>query len=164
MKLPEFSVLILGICLAACNSDCSERNEFYKSKGDFDLRRIPLIRPYVIVDTRTDYWLVDYFYFDKNKPWNNRQRVDRFTIVDSVIVIECNDCVYDGEEEKGVYTVVIPKNKFEKTFTNRKDYQGFLIKNNIKPKEMYRPTDTYLSWEKGAHLPWAAIKLSYEDK
>lgn len=165
MKIMAFTNIVLASMLStSCNYLSKEQDEFYYSKGETDLRRIPLIKPYVIQDTYTNFWLIDYFYYDKKRPWNDRQKVDYFSIVDSAIIIGCNNCIWDGEEHKNVYTVIIPKHHIEKTFTDKKAFTEYLVKSNIQPSRKFQPTETYLNWEKGKPLPWPKIDTSYEAK
>jgi hypothetical protein len=108
----------------------------------------------VILDTRTNYWLIDFFHFDRKKPWNDRQKVDFFYISDSLFIVGCSNCIFDGERHKNVYSIIIPNKSFEKTFIDEVLFNEYIELQGIKLGTQYKPGKTYEYWEKNNTLPW----------
>ena len=157
-------LLIFSIILLSCNGGDS----FYSYYAQEDLYRIPLIEPYQLInlygieEDQAKSWQIEFhFGGDKDVPGYNNEGLTNGGQA-SVLATEINVSKgiiygYDpGDNDyPPVWFVIIPKEKIEKVFKNKKqDWESFLEEKGIESIHLYSVWELFKQFKKTYTLPW----------
>ncbi|MEO7211170.1 hypothetical protein [Mucilaginibacter sp.] len=140
----------------ACKHNYSHVDRFYTEKGDGDMGRLPLIKPYEVLSTTTDMgWCIALKGKYSGIGFCNVKKV---TVLDTVILLYTGNTILYNRNVKQSWHVIIPKNDFDKGFDNHTDYLNFLTSMAIKPEPNLYNIDLVASYfDEYEFIDWKKI-------
>ena len=146
---------LIATLFVGCSAiTCKNVDDFYYSSQVEDLWRLPLIKPYELINLRnsdsthpaTNEWQLDFFQ-------KTEYVGDLFTRVYKINVK--NKIIYGYG--KGVYKdyfAIDTRINKEYFFDNKKDWNDFLNKNSIDSTNILNAWNTFYEFHRNATLPW----------
>jgi hypothetical protein len=157
MKFIFFYSLLL---FSSCNikndklsSSKISRDKFYTDQGDWDDRRIPLLKPYELIRLKGDsQWIMPLYTTSINVSITNVMEVN---VLDSIIIIHSGETDFiGGMTPKEAWFIILPNTKIEKGFTKRRDFEKELLAMHEGAGSFLKANDVYSSFTKKKIVDW----------
>lgn len=163
--MQKFLIFLLSLVLAACEGS---NNSFYTYYAEEDLYRLPLIKPYKLINLYGfkegeghDSWQINFHYGgDKNvRGYNNIDIPNYKPVVLATDINISKEIIFGYDPGRGedppVWFIIIPDQKLEKVFKNEKtEWQKFLKKEGVVDFKLYRVWPLFEEFKKSHILPW----------
>jgi hypothetical protein len=155
--LASFIALILVISFSCkSNNHHKYKDSFYNGDYDFDVKRLPLIRPYVSLQSPVDtsFWLCDLR--TNNISYTSSANGEQFYVSKEFIVIACsNKCFFDGQLTDSVFYLMTPKDSLEYAFKTKRELNRKVDSLfGVKDVELKDFNSVYKQYHKTGKLPW----------
>lgn len=147
--------VLLVSCLHTSNKKLKV-DIFYTEKGDGDMGRIPLLKPYEAVIATKDYgWCISLHGKYSGIGFCNIKKV---AVLDTVLLVSTGNTILNGADVKESWHIIIPKNDFDKGFDNYRDYIAYLNTLGMKTEPMLYNIDSVASYFNDHDvIDWKAI-------
>jgi hypothetical protein len=156
--------VVLAFFIFSCNGG---NNPFYSYYAEEDLYRVPLIKPYQLInlygveEDNFPLWQMDFHYGgDKNTPgFNSDLGPNSVPGVSATEINVTNGVIYGHSPKNGdypdVWFAVIPERKIEKVFKGKEtEWIDFLKRNSITNIQMYPVWNLFRKYKDTYTLPW----------
>lgn len=150
----------------ACNQQNKNRrhaDKFYTEKSDWDVIRIPLVKPYEALNLSSDQdWSVQLA--DMADPSGGPISVPgtkHINVIDSVILIHSRKTILDGEWVNEAWFVFIPKNQIFRGFKTHREYLNYTSSIKIKDPKLYDANEIMQYFNKKDTVDWQEINRLY---
>ena len=149
-------MLTCVIICVACNNKHSNIDKFYTDKGDGDIGRIPLLKPYEAEIVTKDYgWCISLKGKYSGIGFCNVKKVN---VIDSVVFVYTGNTILNGMDVKNSWHIIIPKNDFEKGFSSNVDYLSYLKEIGIKSAPRLHNIDSIANYfDEHNFIDWKVI-------
>jgi hypothetical protein len=139
------------------SSTKQQDDAFYTYAKDWDLYRIPLIKPIQVISTigYGDTWVIE-------SPYQQIKRAGQIgvmyiTVVDSVIIVDAGIVCLPGETTQAWF-LIDTKAKTEKVYTTTEAYRKGLLEAGIKEEpKLYEVNEVYRQFKEKGTLPFGTI-------
>lgn len=148
-----FFVMLLDDVTKSVNDELTGE-EFYRSTGGWDFRRIPLIEPYQAINV------------GKNSPWSINLRTDamkyqfgidaeELNVIDNKYIITyASNTIFQNRSFEHVWFVIIPEENIEEGFTDEKSFLSYLETRNIHSPDLIETNNLYQQLIDKGYLEW----------
>jgi hypothetical protein len=150
---------MLPLYMLSCsspNNKHSKVDEFYTDKGDFDMGRIPLIKPYEATTPATGNpnWIVASI--DTNSVPVTMDGTKEVRVANNMILLHCVNTTLNYQPVKEAWFVIIPRKQIIKSFETHMGYQDYLNSQGFKKEPKlyaigrvfrYFDNNDYINWE-----------------
>lgn len=163
MKRKKFltGTIVLVLIISSCQSNNLNRlhkykDDFYNGDYDFDVKRLPLIKPYVSLRSPVDttFWLCDLKTRDIS--YTLSANGEQFYVSKKFIVIACaNKCSFGGQLTDTVFYLMTLKDSLEYAFKTKNELNrkidSLFGAEEIELKDF---NSVYELYHKTGKLPW----------
>lgn len=138
----------------------SHIDKFYTNKGGFDLSRFPLLKPYEISAVIPGHdWIITSI--DTSEVLGPIPGTKFINVVDSVIFVQSNNTILDGQPIKKAWFVIIPKHHLLRGFKSRQEYLNFLSSMHVNDPKMFDVEEVFQVFDNKDTLDWQELNRRY---
>ena len=118
-------LLLLNLLIISCNGPTKKEidKEFYKDKGSLDMGRIPLIKPFEVVNNEKDNWILR---ADDDSVLFTIPGVKEIRVINQKILIHSFNTTVNYVPVKEGWFVITPKTLSSNGFVNHQNYLELL--------------------------------------
>jgi hypothetical protein len=163
MKQPGLIVLIILMIQA-----CSDRpgDPFYTHKGEFDMSRFPMIKPYeaiTMIPQGEEGWSICVTENDTTAaPFaGSIPGVKGLNVIDSTIFAYGKNTIIQGQAVKEGWFVLVPRSGTFHEFKTRNKYLQYLSSIGVKPPKLFDPNDVLQHYFAKDTLDWEAYNRDH---
>lgn len=156
---------VIFFLLAWCTVSCTNTNnkhlkvdEFYTDKGDFDMARIPLIKPYEATTPATNPdWIVSSI--DTNSLPVTMPGTKEIRVFNNIILLHNINTVVDYQPVKEAWFVIFAKSHSIKSYKTHQEYINYLKFIGLsKAPELYPIGRVYDYFDSYDHIDWQKVR------
>ncbi|WP_345213904.1 hypothetical protein [Mucilaginibacter gynuensis] len=152
--------IIFSLFVIACNEPdkkLQSLDSFYTNKGEFDMSRIPLIKPYEATTGVTPRdWIVATA--DTNSIAPTIPGTEGIYVTDSLIFVHSINTIVDYQDAREAWFVIRPKQDTVISFTNHSNYLNYLKKLGFtKEPHLYNPDNVFMSFDHNDYIDWKKL-------
>jgi hypothetical protein len=148
-------VVVAGLCLAFLS--CKLKDPFYDEYAVEDLYRLPLIKPYELLNLYgadpneevTRSWALKFVYGECEG--YSQLNISHIQVAKGVIYGHGKDGITSSPN---YWFIVIPDQKIERIFKKRNDWIDFLKHKQLNPDTLYKVWPVFSRFKDGGILPW----------
>jgi hypothetical protein len=154
-------IVLFCLCIASCESTSSGKlsaDPFYTDKGDFDMARIPPIKPYeaTVPATGSNDWIVASV--DTNDLPLTIPGTKEVTVIDTLILLHSLNTTLDYQPVKEAWFVLIPNRRLVKGFNTHGKYLGFIKKLGLRVEpKLYNIGKVFNYFDSNDTLDWKKV-------
>lgn len=155
-----FICLIIAICPSCKSNNHNRRHKykdsFYNGDYDFDVKRMPLIKPYVSLSSSVDTSLWFCNLRTHNISYTSSANGGQFYVNKDFIAIACTKkCSFDGQLTDSVFYLLSPKDTMEFAFRTKAELTRKVDRLfGVKHIELKSFRAVYEQYHKTGKLPW----------
>lgn len=155
-------LLLVSLCFVSCNGLVDKKqngDSFYTDKGDFDMGRFPLIKPWeaTVPSPGHNDWIVASI--DTNDMPFTVLGSKQIRVVDSIIFIHAIETIINFQDAKEGWFIIIPKHHLAKAFTTHQAYASYVDSLKLKREpELYNPDNVFTYFDKHNYINWRKIQ------
>ena len=160
MKIRHLILLSLLFFVSLFQTSCKNKHpnvdKFYTEKGDGDMGRLPLLKPYEAELAVKDYgWCIS---LKGQYAGIGICNVKKVTVLDSVILLSTGYSILDGQYVKESWHIIKPKQDFEKGFATHQLYFDYLKKHGMAREPRLHDIDSIASYfDDNDYVDWTVI-------
>jgi hypothetical protein len=158
-----FFLLIVSLIFLLLISSCEQQKRyqskefFYRSYGDFDSIRFPLIKPYETIKISDEFgWEIALI----NLPnYGSILNIEKISIENNIIMVFSNTDSYQGDINNNdrkilKWFVIIPEENIEEGFYFKEDFLKYLSDHKMEKPKWFSPNSIYDQFVKTGCLYW----------
>ncbi|MEO3404026.1 hypothetical protein AAFN85_08995 [Mucilaginibacter sp. CAU 1740] len=153
----------MPLLLISCsNSSKPHTDPFYTDKSDFDMSRVPLVKPYLVINIPpSNNWIIQTEDTDTSFCMGTIPGTKYINLVDSAIFAYSKNTIIDGQAAKEGWFVVVPQKHILRGFKTRKEYLNYLDTIKLKDPKMYRIEEVFHYFVDNDALDWKKLNRLY---
>lgn len=156
MKLLLFTgyTYFLMILLWGCNDNQNHNNmedEFYSKKNSsWDASRIPLIKPYEMLELNgSDEWIMNLV-----ETPGSVSNIKEINVLQNVIFIHSGETYCNNKKVQEAWFIIIPEKHIERGFEKKEDYDKYLSSLQLNEPKLYNVEKASEDFNKRKGIDW----------